>query len=131
MEGHHICGLNFYLKSGCLLKCLGSASTSSVKRCSISYFFIVGVHEEGEEEARGVQFYKQDDEPYCLGCWLELFAKRCQACTKPLAPNTQYVEYEDKFWHKECFTCDACELELAGGVKFVNRYGDRFCLDCK
>jgi len=91
----------------------------------------LGVHEEGEEEARGVQFYKQDDEPYCLGCWLELFAKRCQACTKPLAPNTQYVEYEDKFWHKECFTCDACELELAGGVKFVNRYGDRFCLDCK
>lgn len=90
-------------------------------------------HDDDHDEVKGVQFYKQEGEPYCLGCWLELFAKRCNDCDcgKPLAPNSQYVEYEEKFWHKECFTCSACHLELAGGVKFVNRYGDRFCMDCK
>lgn len=32
----------------------------------------------------GQQFTSQDDNPYCIKCFGNLYAKKCSACTKPI-----------------------------------------------
>jgi len=99
-----------------------------------------GHHSDGSDSSwdnldvkngEGVQFYKHDEEPYCEDCYLSQHAKRCGQCFSPICASTKYVEYDNKYWHSTCFACSSCELALAGGVKFVARDGDRFCVDCK
>ena len=78
----------------------------------------------------GIQFYKNNDDAYCEECYLDIHAKRCAACYKPIEGNTKFIDYDGKFWHSKCFSCAGCEAALAG-EKFIIREGNRFCMSCK
>ena len=36
--------------------------------------------------------------------------KHCSRCQKGIVADVEYLEFEDKFWHKECFTCSKCQV---------------------
>lgn len=45
------------------------------------------------------------------------------------AITTGGVTYNDKPWHRECFTCIGCKRQLAG-QRFTSRENYSYCLEC-
>lgn len=39
------------------------------------------------------------------------------------------VTYRDEPWHKECFVCTGCKMQLAG-QQFTSREDSPYCLKC-
>ncbi|XP_007572526.1 four and a half LIM domains protein 2-like [Poecilia formosa] len=72
-------------------------------------------------------FVKKDGNNYCLACYEKLFALQCVHCMKPI--TTGGVSYHDQPWHKECFVCAGCKMQLAG-QRFTSRDDATFCLEC-
>ena len=52
--------------------------------------------------------------PYCKPCTLELFAKRCAGCKKPI--EGKYVVFQGNTYHRKHFTCTQCHERLSGTV---------------
>jgi hypothetical protein len=52
-----------------------------------------------------------DGQPCCVNCYEEKHAKRCSRCQKAIVADVEYLEFEDKYWHKECFTCSKCQVD--------------------
>ncbi|CAH8450728.1 unnamed protein product [Schistosoma curassoni] len=59
-------------------------------------------------------FHVKNDDPFCANCWKENFQPRCATCSKIIDPSEQYMTYNDRAYHKNCFTCAACHQSLAG-----------------
>eukprot|EP00794_Sanderia_malayensis_P007250 gene7250-8058_t len=78
----------------------------------------------------GLEFYKQDEKPYCEPCYMRYFGKRCATCYKAIKGNTKFIDYGGEFHHDDCFVCSMCYCPLAG-AKFVVRSGNRLCTNCK
>ncbi|XP_030606594.1 four and a half LIM domains protein 3-like [Archocentrus centrarchus] len=79
----------------------------------------------------GQHFTSRDDSPYCLKCFGSLYAKKCEACSKPITGfgGGKYISFEDRQWHQPCFTCSQCSVSLVGAGFFPD--GDRIlCRDC-
>uniref|UniRef100_H2L8X1 LIM zinc-binding domain-containing protein n=1 Tax=Oryzias latipes TaxID=8090 RepID=H2L8X1_ORYLA len=72
-------------------------------------------------------FVKKDNNNYCMSCYERLFALQCIHCKKPI--TTGGISYHDKPWHKECFVCTGCKLQLAG-QRFTSRDDFAYCLEC-
>ena len=53
-----------------------------------------------------------DDQPCCSNCYETKHAKQCNLCQKAIVADVEYLEFEDKYWHKECFTCAKCQVEV-------------------
>ena len=51
-----------------------------------------------------------DGQPCCVNCYEDKHAKRCSRCQKAIVADVEYLEFEDKYWHKECFTCSKCQV---------------------
>ncbi len=51
-----------------------------------------------------------DGQPCCVNCYENQHAKRCSQCQKAIVADVEYLEFEDKYWHKECFTCSKCHV---------------------
>jgi hypothetical protein len=51
-----------------------------------------------------------DSQPCCVNCYEDKHAKRCSRCQKAIIADVEYLEFEDKYWHKECFTCSKCQV---------------------
>jgi hypothetical protein len=51
-----------------------------------------------------------DSQPCCVNCYEDKHAKRCSRCQKAIVADVEYLEFEDKYWHKECFTCSKCQV---------------------
>ncbi len=51
-----------------------------------------------------------DGQPCCANCYEDKHAKRCSRCQKAIVADVEYLEFEDKYWHKECFTCSKCHV---------------------
>ena len=51
-----------------------------------------------------------DGQPCCVNCYEDKHAKRCSRCQKAILADVEYLEFEDKYWHKECFTCSKCQV---------------------
>ncbi len=51
-----------------------------------------------------------DGQPCCVNCYEGQHAKRCGQCQKAILADVEYLEFEDKYWHKECFTCSKCQV---------------------
>lgn len=83
-----------------------------------------------KKQLGGLQFYKNQEDPFCEECYLDNHAKRCVDCYKPIEGNTKFIQYDGKFWHSSCFVCTGCDAGLSG-EKFVIREGNRICLRCK
>lgn len=52
-----------------------------------------------------------DGQPCCAKCYEDNHAKRCSLCQKAIVADVEYLEFEDKYWHKECFACSKCQVE--------------------
>ncbi|XP_067132028.1 four and a half LIM domains protein 2-like isoform X2 [Centruroides vittatus] len=79
----------------------------------------------------GQRFTSRDEKPYCAECFGELFAKRCNACNRPITGigGTRFISFEDRNWHNDCFLCASCNLSLVG-KGFITDGSDILCPDC-
>ncbi|XP_056335347.1 four and a half LIM domains protein 3b [Danio aesculapii] len=90
-------------------------------------------HEEcfvccGCEQPIGAQSFIPDkDEYYCVPCYEGRFAPRCAHCKQTLVQGG--VTYRDEPWHKECFLCTGCKVQLAG-QPFTTQGEDPYCVKC-
>ena len=50
----------------------------------------------------------KSDKPFCIECFTKKEGKYCGKCNKIIAPNQTNLVFEDKNFHKECFTCVKC-----------------------
>ncbi|VDN99245.1 unnamed protein product [Rodentolepis nana] len=51
-----------------------------------------------------------------------------QKCGKKIDPTVKYTIYQDKSFHRECFTCSECNQPIEG-KKFVIKDGKYCCAD--
>ena len=58
-------------------------------------------------------FVAKDGLPYCKKDFLELFASKCAACSRPIEKN--FVNAGGTKYHPECFACVQCGKKIAGG----------------
>lgn len=50
----------------------------------------------------------QFETPFCIDCFSIKQGKFCAKCSKLIAPNQTNLVFENKNYHKECFTCSKC-----------------------
>ncbi|GCB78868.1 hypothetical protein scyTo_0020153 [Scyliorhinus torazame] len=72
-------------------------------------------------------FIPKENDSYCVPCYEKQFAQHCSSCKKAI--TTGGVTYHDMPWHKECFLCTGCKMQLAG-QRFTSRDEFPYCLDC-
>ncbi|XP_035686056.1 four and a half LIM domains protein 3-like isoform X5 [Branchiostoma floridae] len=79
----------------------------------------------------GERFTSKDNNPYCINCYGDLFAKKCAKCTKPITGlgGTKFISFENSNWHSDCFNCTGCKTSLVG-KGFTNEGGRILCPDC-
>ncbi|XP_019644167.1 PREDICTED: prickle-like protein 3 [Branchiostoma belcheri] len=79
----------------------------------------------------GERFTSKDNNPYCINCYGDLFAKKCAKCTKPITGlgGTKFITFENSNWHSDCFNCTGCKTSLVG-KGFTNEGGRILCPDC-
>jgi hypothetical protein len=70
-----------------------------------------------------------DGQPCCVNCYEDKHAKRCSRCQKAIVADVEYLEFEDKYWHKECFTCSKCQKCIAE-ESFYQDGNLILCKDC-
>jgi hypothetical protein len=66
------------------------------------------------EPFSGTSFYEKDKKPYCEYHYTQLFGDPCAKCGRPVV--TDAIEFLDKFYHREHFTCSGCEKVLKDKV---------------
>ncbi|KAF7235775.1 Four and a half LIM domains protein 3 [Varanus komodoensis] len=79
----------------------------------------------------GQQFTSQEDQPYCIKCFGSLYAKKCNACEKPITGfgGGKYISFEDRHWHHNCFSCSRCTTSLVG-KGFIPENEEILCREC-
>ncbi|XP_075907033.1 four and a half LIM domains protein 3 isoform X2 [Nelusetta ayraudi] len=80
-----------------------------------------------EQPIGSKSFIPDKDEHYCVACYEDKFAPRCTRCKKTLSKGG--VTYRDEPWHRECFVCTHCKMQLAG-QHFTSRDDSPYCLKC-
>lgn len=60
-----------------------------------------------------------NDQPLCLDCYGQHFAKACRKCGRSIGASEQGVSWQDLHWHAGCFRCHGCAKSLIAG---------RFCV---
>lgn len=67
---------------------------------------------------------------YCADCYTRLFRKgSCRQCFKNVFRKDAHIEHNNKFWHKDCFTCRVCRTSL-GDEPMVDLTGRPCCEPC-
>ncbi|KAM4040768.1 four and a half LIM domains protein 5 isoform 1-T2 [Anomaloglossus baeobatrachus] len=84
-----------------------------------------------KKKLAGEKITSQDDMPYCMDCFGNLFAQKCSACAKPITGQEggEYISFEDCQWHSDCFACSKCKVSLIG-QKFLSQQSQVFCTEC-
>ncbi|KAK1153036.1 four and a half LIM domains protein 3-like isoform X1 [Acipenser oxyrinchus oxyrinchus] len=79
----------------------------------------------------GQPFTSREDSPYCLKCFGNLYAKKCEACSKPITgfSGGKYISFEERQWHQTCFTCSRCSASLVG-KGFFPENDEVLCREC-
>jgi hypothetical protein len=67
-----------------------------------------------------------DGQPCCVNCYEDKHAKRCSRCQKAIVADVEYLEFEDKYWHKDCFTCSKCQVRKKADALFFYSLIDCF-----
>nr|CAH8829720.1 unnamed protein product [Trichobilharzia regenti] len=65
-------------------------------------------------------FHVKNEDPFCANCWKENFQPRCATCNKIIDPCEQYMTYNERAYHKNCFTCASCHQSLAENKEDLN-----------
>jgi hypothetical protein len=69
--------------------------------------------------------------PFCTDCFTKKEAKVCAKCSRPILPSQSNIVFEDKPFHKECFTCDTCNRQISAEESFFKNDDDNIiCNDC-
>ncbi|KAI0981963.1 hypothetical protein GJ496_008868, partial [Pomphorhynchus laevis] len=68
--------------------------------------------------------------PCCSKCFAEKFAKVCVRCKKSIESDVEYLEFEDMYWHKECFKCSRCDRCIADESFYQGDNNDILCQNC-
>lgn len=78
------------------------------------------------------RFTSVSDQPYCVQCYGQLFAKKCSACDKPITgvDGAKFIAFEGRQWHANCFVCYKCRTTLFGRGFLTDDVGDILCPDC-
>ncbi|XP_061430581.1 four and a half LIM domains protein 2-like isoform X2 [Lethenteron reissneri] len=74
-------------------------------------------------------FLCQGEQLLCGDCYCSEVAERCSGCSKPIAPGSRRMEYNDASWHEGCFVCSRCDKPIGSG-SFVPREDGNFCTAC-
>ncbi|VDL59784.1 unnamed protein product [Hymenolepis diminuta] len=74
----------------------------------------------------GQSFHNKDGAPYCIKCRQEKFDPTCAKCGKKIDPTIKYSIYQDKSYHRDCFTCSECNKPI-DDKKFVIKDGKYCC----
>ncbi|UJR30843.1 hypothetical protein I4U23_018358 [Adineta vaga] len=69
------------------------------------------------------------NEPFCVKCNDELFAKRCHKCTQIIPFDTRYSIVDEKTYHEQCFLCVKCHRPI-GSKKFYKDPRGFLCTNC-
>ncbi|KAG5858005.1 hypothetical protein ANANG_G00025510 [Anguilla anguilla] len=78
----------------------------------------------------GQHFTSREDSPYCLKCFGSLYAKKCEACSKPITGfGGKYISFEERQWHQPCFACSRCSVSLVG-AGFFPAQDEILCREC-
>jgi len=69
-----------------------------------------------DEPLGGKNYVPHDNQPVCISCYEKTFANICATCKQIIAPNTEWVTFEDYHWHAtdDCFKCSNCSVSLVG-----------------
>lgn len=61
---------------------------------------------ECDAQLGGHRYMNKQGHPYCLPCYMRLFAKQCQHCQQKIAPDTKRISHQHMHWHAqdECFS---------------------------
>lgn len=71
---------------------------------------------------------EHEGEPLCQDCYIELFAKKCFSCKKPI--TTRFTVYKDQPFHLDCFTCNKCGISVARGDYYETSLHELLCPRC-
>lgn len=71
-------------------------------------------------------FHWQNEQPYCVEHYNQMFATFCKGCNMRVEAGDQYIEALGESWHDNCFTCSTCHIELKN-VGFYNRNNRPVC----
>jgi len=72
-------------------------------------------------------FINHHESLYCKPCYDKELAEKCQKCKKSLTDGG--IRFQEKPYHKDCFHCGGCNVELAEGKFFVNS-DTPYCSKC-
>jgi hypothetical protein len=80
----------------------------------------------------GVSIYTDKQKnPYCSDCFTKKEAKTCAKCLRSILPSQPNIVFEDKPFHKECFTCDKCNRQISADESFFKNEEDKImCVEC-
>ena len=76
---------------------------------------------------------------YCPDCYGKQFCKQCEKCTKSILPNQKRLSFDEKPYHKECFSCDNCSHKIIADTDSIKSDNSKFfrtdkgkpcCHDC-
>lgn len=77
----------------------------------------------------GKRYILREDKPFCIPCYEQLFANRCDECKNPIGTDFKDLSYKDKHWHEACFNCADCRSSLVD-KPFALKNERPFCADC-
>ncbi|CAG5117425.1 unnamed protein product [Candidula unifasciata] len=75
------------------------------------------------------RYILNDDYPYCITCFQELFAHTCEQCGQLIGLDHKDLSYKDKHWHEFCFKCSNCQKSLVE-QPFSTKEEQIYCSDC-
>ena len=74
---------------------------------------------ECDEELHGKSYVDENNQVYCINCYVKLFANICNVCNKPISVGQAQVTKNDQYWHGDCYRCTSCNKKLMGQTVFT------------
>uniref|UniRef100_A0A0K0EXJ0 Prickle-like protein 2 n=1 Tax=Strongyloides venezuelensis TaxID=75913 RepID=A0A0K0EXJ0_STRVS len=76
----------------------------------------------------GHKYCVKDEKPYCITCYMNKFAKRCETCSQKIPPDQERLTHSDLNWHAtpQCFKCFTC-LKSLKNSPFMLKSNKLFC----
>ena len=111
------------------VKCNEPIKSSSVKHDGSTYHSECFTCTMCSQPLAGKPFTKFEGNNVCQDCYRNNYAKKCAACDQLIEGSVKFVAYDEKFFHRDCFTCAKCGMALAG-EKFRVVDGDKVCISC-
>ncbi|CAF4661959.1 unnamed protein product, partial [Rotaria socialis] len=74
-------------------------------------------------------YYEARGDRYCKKCYAAKFCKTCTKCGHKIMHKRNLLKWNQKYWHKRCFTCSQCNTSLLSTTP-QEKKGTLHCLQC-